>query len=99
MKLERLALEMDHIEGELKEIERGNLGNTEGEDVDQSDHIGEVHYLRTEMEKILGSDAFQSEEGKSRIQNIYVYLYQYPQRASYKLSIGKSVSNTIPNFH
>ena len=61
---------MDHIEGELKEIERGNLGNTEGEDVDQSDHIGEVHYLRTEMEKILGSDAFQSEEGKSRIQNL-----------------------------
>lgn len=70
IKLERLALELNQLEAELRELEKTDIPSGFSDENDASNHINEVGYLRTEMHKILGSEAFSSLEGKSDIQSL-----------------------------
>lgn len=70
IKLERLAVELNQLEAELRELEKTDIPSGFSDENDASNHINEVGYLRTEMHKILGSEAFSSLEGKSAIQSL-----------------------------
>ena len=70
IKLERLALELNQLEEELQELEKEDIPGAFGNENDATHHIEEVNYLRNEMQTILGSDAFSSLEGKSKIERL-----------------------------
>ena len=67
LKLERLAQELNNLELELNELEKSEIPNNFSDENDSSNHLKEIDFLRTEMEKILDSEAFHSLEGKSSI--------------------------------
>ena len=70
IKLERLALELNQLEEELFEIEKTDIPGGFSDENDAHHHIKEVAYLRTEMQKILSSEAFVSLEGKTKIEKL-----------------------------
>jgi len=70
IRLERLALELNQLEDELLELEKNDIPGGFSDENDAKCHIKEVDYLRTEMQKILGSEAFTSLEGKSKIEKL-----------------------------
>ena len=70
LKLERLATELSQLEVELKELEKWDIPGGYNEENDSKFHLQEIDFLREEMEKILGSQAFVSLEGKSSIQEL-----------------------------
>lgn len=70
LKLERLAIELTQLEEELYELEKTDIPSGYSDENDTQNHIEEIEHLRIEMEKILGSEAFQSLEGKNKIQNL-----------------------------
>lgn len=63
-------MELNQLEEELRELEKTDIPSGFGDENDAANHINEVGYLRTEMQKILGSEAFSSLEGKSKIQTL-----------------------------
>lgn len=65
LKLERLAQELNQLEKELFLLEKSDIPSGYGDDNDSSHHLKEIDYLRVEMEKILGSEAFESLDGRS----------------------------------
>lgn len=67
LKLERLAVELAQLETELVELEKTDIPGGYSDANDAKSHLKEIDHLRTEMEGILGSEAFESLEGKSRI--------------------------------
>ena len=70
LKLERLASELNQLEDELKELEKWDMPGGYNDENDSQFHMKEIDFLRVEMEKILGSEAFVSLEGKSNIQEL-----------------------------
>jgi len=52
------------------ELEKDDIPGGYSDDNDAHKHIQEIDYLRSEMDKILGSDAFESLEGRSKIENL-----------------------------
>ena len=67
LKLERLAEELNQLEEELRALEKTEIPSQIDDENDSINHIREIEFLRTEMAKILNSDAFDSLEGKSKI--------------------------------
>jgi hypothetical protein len=70
LKLERLAVELNQLEAELVELEKSDIPGGYSDENDSKSHLKEIDHLRAEMEKILGSEAFESLEGKSKIQGL-----------------------------
>lgn len=68
IKLERLALELNQLEEELTELEKDDIPSAFGEENDAKYQLGEVGNLRDELQKIVGSEAFQSLDGKTKIE-------------------------------
>ena len=68
IKLDRLSKELDDLQIELEDLDRTEIQGGFNQDNDAKTHIKEISYLRSEMEKILSSDAFKSIEGKSSIE-------------------------------
>ena len=67
IKLERLAHELDGLEKELLELEKSDIKNGYSDENDADKHIEEIEFLRSEMDRILSSEAFEALEGKSKI--------------------------------
>ena len=65
IKIDRLSKELDDLQLELEELDKTEIRGTFNTDNDAKTHIKEIAYLRTEMEKILNSEAFKSMDGKS----------------------------------
>ena len=55
------------MEAELLQLEKNEIPSTFSDELDCHNHLKEVDLLRSEMYKILGSEAFESLEGKSKI--------------------------------
>lgn len=70
IKLERLAMELNQLEQELTELEKDDIPSSFGDENDAKNQLVEVNYLRTEMIKIIGSDAFQNLDGKTKIEQL-----------------------------
>lgn len=70
LKLERLAIELSQLEAELVELEKTDIPGGYSDANDSKSHLREIDHLRSEMENIIGSEAFESLEGKSRIQDL-----------------------------
>ena len=70
IKLERLALELNHLEEELNELGKDDIPGAFSDENEVSNQIQEVNLLREEMYKILGSEAFQHLEGKTKIEQL-----------------------------
>ena len=66
LKMDRLSAELDLLESELIELENSDINDNNEENLNLN-HMKEIDHLRVEMEKILGSDAFNSNSGKSKI--------------------------------
>ena len=60
IKLDRLAIELEQIEAELKELEKDDIPSGYGPENDAQNHIKEIRYLREEMKTILDSDIFKN---------------------------------------
>lgn len=61
-------MELNQLEAELIELEKSDIPGGYSDENDSRSHLKEIDHLRAEMEKILGSEAFESLEGKSKIQ-------------------------------
>ena len=61
---------MNQLENELMDLQKTDIPNGYSDLNDASKHIQEISSLRVEMEKILSSEAFESLEGKTRIENL-----------------------------
>ena len=70
LKLERLAVELTQLEAELVELEKSDIPGGYSDENDSKSHLKEIDHLRAEMEKILGSEAFESLEGRSKIHDL-----------------------------
>lgn len=55
------------MESELINIEKLDLGNNYSEEAESVNHLKEIDHLTAEMEKILGTEAFISPNGRSKI--------------------------------
>lgn len=58
------------LEQELLELEKTDIPCGFDEELDAKQHIREVSYLRDEMQKIIGSEAFGCLDSKSKIQGL-----------------------------
>jgi hypothetical protein len=58
------------LETELGDLEETDIPGGYSDTNDCKSHLKEIEHLRAEMGKILGSEAFDSLEGKSKIQEL-----------------------------
>ena len=94
IRLERLALELNQLEDELLELEKNDIPGGFSDENDAKCHIKEVDYLRTEMQKILGSEAFTSLEGKSKIEK----LLEQGTQASIANALNELIERKISEY-
>lgn len=95
IKLERLAVELNTLEKELQELEKDDIPGGYSDDNDAVKHIQEIEYLRSEMDKILGSDAFESLEGKNKIEN----LLQGGTQIGIQKAMNEMIEKKITEYH
>lgn len=65
-----MAQELEQLEDELMELEKSDMKGNYSEESESINHLKEIDHLKAEMGKILGSDAFVSHDGKSKIQDL-----------------------------
>lgn len=94
LKLERLATELNRLELELFQLEKEDIPGGYSEQNDSKSHLKEIDHLRVEMEKILGSEAFDSLEGKSKIQG----LLNEGSQVSVHHALNELIQNKITEY-
>lgn len=70
LKLERLANELNQLEEELRDLEKDDVPSAFGDENECKSHLKEIEIMRDEMQNILNSEAFESLDGRTKLQGM-----------------------------